>query len=308
MTLKPNFRFDELQALAVFAAIVEHGSLSAAARRLDLTPSAVSQRLRALEAAHGVTLLHRSTRKLALTEVGARLHAHCRMLLQAAEGAQQTLELARDALVGELRISAPVGFAGHIAPALLALTAQHPALNVRVIADDRLIDLIDARVDLALRAGRLPDSNWVARRLCAFGWAVCASPDYLARAGTPRTPAELAPHMWIGHEAGAGSLPVALTGPGGARESLLLKPRVICNNQLSIGQFCAAGLGLAMLVKPDVAELLRSGRLVPLLADWQLADTPVWAVTPQRDGQPAKVRHAIAALEQTLRALPGATG
>jgi DNA-binding transcriptional LysR family regulator len=196
--------------------------------------------------------------------------------------------------------------AGHMAPALAALTARHPALNVRIVVDDRLIDLIDARVDLALRAGRLPDSNWVARRLCAFGWAICAAPGYLARAGTPRTPAELAAHTWIGHEAGAGTLPLELRGPGGARETLRVVPRVVCNNQLSIGQLCAAGIGLALLVRPDAAELLHGGRLVPLLADWTLADTPVWAVTPQRGGQPAKVRHAIAALAQTLRALPGA--
>src|SRR5262245_36022263 len=115
---------DDLQAMAVFAAVVHHGSMSGAARQLGMTPSAVSQRVRALEAAHGVTLLHRSTRQLRLTEVGQRVHAHCRALVQSAAGAREQMQLARDALEGELRLSAPLGFARHVAPALAPLLAQ----------------------------------------------------------------------------------------------------------------------------------------------------------------------------------------
>jgi len=307
MSLKLDFKVDSLQALAVFAAVVQHGSMSAAARQLGMTPSAVSQRVRALEAAHSVTLLHRSTRKLTLTEVGSRVYAHCQSLVQAAGAAHQQMQLARDALAGELRLSAPVGFARHVAPALAPLLAQHPGLSLRLLVDDRLIDLIEARVDLALRGGRLPDSSAVARRLCAFEWRLCAAPAYLARAGTPQQPADLAAHQWLGHEAGAADgLRVELSGPGGATHSLLVTPRAVSNNQFTIGQLCIAGFGLARLVRPDVEDDLRAGRLVSLLPDWRLPDIPVWAVTPQRGGQPAKVRHALAALQAGLQQLPGA--
>lgn len=312
MSLKSGFKVDDLQAMAVFAAVVRHGSMSGAARQLAMTPSAVSQRVRALEAAHGVTLLHRSTRKLTLTEVGARVHAHCAALVQAAEAAREQMLRSRDTLDGELRLSAPVGFARHVAPALAPLLAQHPALRLRLLVDDRMIDLIDARIDLALRAGKLADSNWVARRLCSFQWALCAAPDYLARNGVPQQPADLLAHEWIGHETGASGFPIELRRGGddtgeGALERVRVEPRIVSNNQLTIGQMCAAGLGLALLVRPDAEDDLRAGRIVPLLTDWLLPPTPVWGVVPQRDAQPAKVRHAMAALQTALQALPGAT-
>lgn len=305
MSLKPNFKVDDLPAMAVFAAVVQQGSMSGAARQLGMTPSAVSQRVRALEAAHGVTLLHRSTRKLTLTEVGARVQAHCATLVQAADTARDQMQRSRDALEGELRLSAPVGFARHVAPALAPLLAQHPALRLRLAVDDRMIDLIDARIDLALRAGRMPDSSWVARRLCSFEWVLCAAPAYLARQGVPQQPDDLPTHEWIGHESGAEGFALELVGPGGQVQRPRVAPRIVSNNQLTIGQMCAAGLGLAWLVRPDAEDDLRAGRVVPLLAGWQTPPMPVWGVVPQRDTQPAKVRHALAALQQALRGLPG---
>lgn len=304
--MKPDFQIDDLAALAVFAAVVEHGSLSAAARRLGMSPSAVSQRLRALEAAHGVTLLNRSTRRLALTELGARVHAQCVAMVASAGAARQHLQGARDRLEGELRLSAPVGFARHVAPALAPLLARHPALQLRLLVDDRLIDLVDARIDLALRAGHaLPDSNWVARRLCAFQWVLCAAPAYLAQAAPVHTPQDLAAHQWLSHEQGAAGMPLALQQAGGARATVRVVPRVVSNNLLSVAQLCSAGLGLAVLSQPEVDDALRAGRLVPVLPGWQVEAMPVWAVTPQRT-RPAKVRHALDALAAALRALPGA--
>ncbi|MCP5283265.1 MAG: LysR family transcriptional regulator, partial [Burkholderiaceae bacterium] len=163
---------DDLQALAVFATVVREGSLSAAARRLGSTPSAVSQRLRALEQAHGVRLLHRSTRRLSLTEAGQRLLGPAERLLADAQAAREALALARDALDGELRLSAPVGFARHLGPALAPLLAAHPALQLSLQVDDAMIDLAAHRIDLALRAGPLADSSWVARPLGRFEWLI----------------------------------------------------------------------------------------------------------------------------------------
>lgn len=298
---------DDLQAMAVFAAVVQHGSMSAAARALGSTPSAVSQRLRALEALHGVRLLLRSTRKLALTEAGAQLLGHAQALLAAAEAARAAMAHSRDALAGELRLSAPVGFARHIAPALAPLLAANPALRLHLMVDDAMIDLIDHRIDLALRAGTMPDSTWVARRLGAFEWAICASPAYLERAGLPATPQALAEHAWLSVREGALRLP--LVGPGGQEAPLHVLPRITSNNQLTLQQLCLAGLGVTMQVRPEAHDDLQAGRLVELLPGWRLAPIPVWAVTPRRaEAQPAKVRHAIAALENWLRARPGVTG
>ncbi len=297
---------DDLKRMAVFASVVQHGSMSAAARAMGMSTSAVSQQVRLLEQASGVTLLHRSTRKLTLSDAGARFAEHCAALVAAAAQARQQLVLAHDAPTGELRMSAPVGFARHVAPALAPLLADHPALKLRLLVDDAMIDLIDARIDLALRVGNLPDSSWAAQRLCAVEGMLCASPDYLRRHGTPESPAQLLQHQWLVGSRDGSALRFDLQGPGGEREAVRVEARVASNNQLSLEQMCIAGLGLGLMVHLDVYEDLQAGRLQRVLPVWQLTPMPVWAVTPQRGNQPAKVRHAIAALRSYLSVAPGA--
>ena len=296
---------DDLKRMAIFASVVQHGSMSAAARAMGMSTSAVSQQVRLLEQGSGVTLLHRSTRKLTPTDAGARFAEHCIAMVGAAQQAKQQLALAHDAPSGELRISAPVGFARHVAPALGPLLAAYPELKLRLLVDDAMIDLIDARIDLALRAGRLADSSWAAKRLCRFEWVLCASPDYLRRHGTPTTPADLLSHQWMVGSREGSALHFELDGPSGEHESLRLEARIASNNQLTLEQMCAAGLGMALVIHPDVHGALRAGQLVRVLPAWRLPEITVWAVTPQRDNQPAKVRHAIAALQSYLNAVPG---
>ena len=333
---------DDLKPLAVFAEVVDAGSMSAAARRLGMSPSAVSQTIRALEQQGGVTLLHRSTRKLALTEAGERYYPHCQRMLEAARAAAQSLQHARDAPTGELRLSAPVGFATHVAPALAPLLAEAPQLRLRLLVDDAMIDLIDARIDVAIRIGRLADSNWVARRLCDFDTILCASPDYLARAGTPTTPLQLPAHQWLafGRETAAPGQPDGLPalgstapaasaknlGKGGmatsqpvtmllnARSSdgelqrVHVQARIASNNQISLQQMCEHGLGIAHLGHADVVASLARGALVRLLPQWAFGTMPVWAVTPRRDeAEAAKVRGAVDCLRRYFATLPVAT-
>lgn len=297
---------DDLKRMGVFAAVVAQGSMTKAARRLGMSTSAVSQQVRLLERSGGVTLLHRTTRKLTLTEAGARFAEHCGAMVRAANQARELLVQAHDAPEGELRLSAPVGFARHVAPALAPMLADHPRLRLRLLVDDAMIDLVDARVDLALRAGRLSDSTWAARRLCGFTWGLHAAPAYLGRRAPPVTPDDLAQHQWIGAPRDGAALALDLTGPGGRTAALRIEPRITSNNQLTLQQMCVAGLGIALLVRNDLDDDLHAGRLVPVLPEWAPAPIDVWAVTPQRDAQPAKVRHAIAALAAGLRALPGA--
>ena len=330
---------DDLKPLAVFAEVVDAGSMSAAARRLGMSPSAVSQTIRALEQQGGVTLLHRSTRKLALTEAGERCYPHCQRMLEAARAATQSLQQARDAPTGELRVSAPVGFAIHVAPALAPLLAEAPQLRLRLLVDDAMIDLIDQRIDVAIRVGRLPDSNWIARRLCDFDMILCAAPDYLARMGTPATPQQLPAHQWLafGRETvvegphdgfaapgnavlaaaprtlGKGALassqpatmPLDMHSATGERHRVHVQARIASNNQISLQQMCEQGLGIARLGRADVAQALARGALVRLLPQWQFAAIPVWAVTPRREeAEAAKVRGAVDCLRRYFGALP----
>ena len=330
---------DDLKPLAVFAEVVDAGSMSGAARRLGMSPSAVSQTIRALETHGGVTLLHRSTRKLALTEAGERYYPHCRRMLEAARAAAQSLQTARDAPTGELRVSAPVGFAAHIAPALAPLLAEAPQLRLRLLVDDAMIDLIDARIDVAIRIGKLADSSWVARRLCDFETILCASPEYLARAGVPATPQQLPAHQWLAfgrdvtvglpkeglssatNESPARSLskggastsqPVAMTldarSAAGERQRVQVQARIASNNQISLQQMCEHGLGIAHLAHADASPALARGALVHLLPQWRFGNMPVWAVTPRRDeAEAAKVRAAVDYFRRWFAALPAAS-
>lgn len=303
---------DTFKPFAVFAETVATGSMSAAARRLGMTPSAVSQTIRALEQHAGVTLLHRSTRKLTLTEAGERCYPHCLRLLQAADAAADALALARDAPSGELRIAAPVGFAVHIASALGPLLADSPQLRLRLLVDDALIDLIDARIDIAIRVGHLADSTAIARRLCDFEWIVCAAPAYLERHGMPATPAELAQHHWLANDRTTSdatlddALPLMALEPTDAQgnvQRVEVGVRIASNNQLSLQQMCEQGLGLARLGHADVLPLLARGALIHVLPQWHFGAMPVNAVTQRREGEPVKVAVAVDAFKRYFSTL-----
>ncbi|WP_077032689.1 LysR family transcriptional regulator [Pelomonas sp. KK5] len=291
---------DQLKRMAVLATVVDQGSFAAAARQLRTTTSAVSQQIRALERDMGVTLLHRSTRKLSLTPAGERFHEGCAAMLAAARGAQQQLQQLRDAPEGELRVAAPVGFARQIGPALAPLLQAHPKLSLHLEVEDGFTDLVAHRIDLAVRFGRLPDSSWVAQRLGEKAMQLYGAPAYLARRGVPAGLADLAMHDWLLLRPDTGGAhTLILHNAENERYSLDLRPRASSNNQLTLQQLCEAGMGLALL-SPDDLEPLPTGRLVPLLPGWRLPALPVYALTPQRDAQPAKVRHAIEALSARL--------
>lgn len=289
---------DQLKRMAVFASVIRHGSFAAAARQLRTSTSAVSQQVRALEADMGVTLLHRSTRKLSLTPAGERFHAGCAAMVVAAEAAQAQLQSLRDAPEGELRIAMTVGFGRRIGPALAPLLAAHPGLKLHLQVEDGFTDLVAHRIDLAIRFGRLPDSQWVAQRIGTVHTALYASPAYLARHGVPATPDSLRQADWLMINDGTD------TARRLAGTEFSVQPRYTSNNQLTLQQLCEAGLGLAALGDEDVAEAVAAGHLLRLDAELALPELPVWALTPQRQGgnpgQPAKVRHAIAALKTHL--------
>lgn len=295
---------DQLKRMAVFAEVVAAGSLSAAARRLQMTPSAVSQHLRQLESALGLALLHRSTRKLTLTEAGARYIDGCSAMVAAARSADQALQRHRDEPEGELRIAAPIGLGGLLAQALAPLR-QHPRLTLRLLLDDALIDLIDARVDIAVRAGSLPDSGLVARRLGSMNAHMCAAPAYLAERGWPQVPQDLTAHDWLGGKPSAsGQETLLLHTRDGEQVMVQVSSRAYASQVTALHALCVAGWGISVVVSEDDRRALADGRLVPVLPQWQLPDMPLYAITPRRGEQPAKVRHALALLAAYFEKMP----
>jgi DNA-binding transcriptional LysR family regulator len=291
---------DDLRQMQVFASVVRYRSMSAAARALGLTPSAVSQQVKELEQRSGVTLLLRTTRSLTLTDAGERFYNACVAMVSAAERARAELGSARTEPGGELRISAPVGFARHLHLALRELLHAHPSLTLSQRLRDERDDLVAARIDLGIAFGNLPDSDWSAQKLGSFQFWLCASPDYLRRQATPRRPEDLAAHDWI--RLGRDIVPtdVWLVGPDGQTVTISARARVMANEQQANESACLAGLGIGQLSSLDVAPLVASGRLVRLLPDWSVQEIDIWALTPQREAQPAKVRLAVQSIKRYL--------
>ena len=287
--------------MAMLVEVVERGSMRRAARALGLTTSAVSQQIRQLEREAGVTLLRRSTRRLALTDAGEAFYEGCAAMVAAARTAQDRLAALQDTVTGELSLSAPVGFApAHLAPALVPFLAAHPAVSVRILATDDQLDLMKERIDIAITIGTSPPATTLVRQhLADWQNVIVAAPSYLRARGTPRVAADLAGHDFVAlphwHHAAD-----VLTGPNGERYRLGATPRLVSNNQLTNRQLTLAGCGLSLHVVPEIRGELADGRLVRVLADWSLPTLSVDALMLPRAKQPAKVRAALAAIATHL--------
>lgn len=295
---------DALRRMSVFARVVELGAFNRAAGELGLTTSSVSQNVRALEQDLGIVLLHRSTRKLSLTEAGRVFYEECVNVAQAAERARQKVAELRDELAGELRISAPPELAHlHLVPALDDFIKAFPRLSIRFELSDERVDLIERRIDLAVRVGELRDSRLVARKIGWFDEIICASPDYLARSGLPQTPQALGELDWV------------IFSPLGEPASVLLRRgeenavrvpvcgRLVINQSESLRALVLAGHGAGRLLQAYVQADLAAGRLVRLLPEWSLGGFGTYAITPRRDAQPLKVTRCIEHLARYFLAL-----
>nr|WP_211194157.1 LysR family transcriptional regulator [Pyxidicoccus fallax] len=251
--------------LACFARVVEHRSFTQAARVLGVSKSVVSARVARLESRVGEPLLIRTTRKLTVTDAGMGVYAHCARMLQEAGAATRG---ATDAGRGSLRINAPVSFAQmYLAAPMARFLAAHPDTHVELVLSDRLVDLVEERVDVALRITRLRDSNLVARKLATTSLHVCAAPAYLKRRGTPERPEDLLHHDCLRYTHLRAEDEWRFYGPRG-RIRVPVSGSLSTGNGTMLREAVAQGIGLGMLPRFMVDEDLRSGRLVTVLDDF----------------------------------------
>ena len=291
---------DRFAAMDVFVRVLETGSFSAAARQLKMGQPAVSKAVTALEERLGVRLLLRSTHGLTPTEAGRHFHEHARQALDKAEEAELAARGAAAALTGRLRVSAPVSLARlHVVPHLGAFLAEHPALELDFVMDDRPIDLVEDGIEVALRMGTLSDSTMTARRIGQSRRLVLAAPDYFARHGEPVLPADLSRHQAI-----------VLTQPGvgtswtfrkgSAESSITLRGRVRFTAGEGVREAVRAGLGYTIGSEWLFAPELESGAVKPVLTDWALPPTDLWAVFPPGRRASAKARAFASFVESRL--------
>jgi DNA-binding transcriptional LysR family regulator len=283
-----KFGIMRLDDLEFFIRVAELGSLSGAGREIGLSPSAASARLTNLEKTFGAQLFARTTRKTALTEAGRVLLDHARSAIHELQQARQALEATQDSPQGALRISCNTFFGRkHILPHLVEFRSLYPDVQIEMDISDRMVDVVQEGYDMAIRGAPLADSSLLARRLGGNPRALCASPDYLARKGRPKTPEDLNNHDCIS----MASVPVwYFDGPDGEVGFELKKPVIKGDSGDLTYDAAIHGLGLSLKSLAHVWEDLRDGRLVAVMEDYPVARVgAIWAVYPPTRFVPPKV-------------------
>jgi len=292
---------DRLTSLGVFVAAVEEGSLAAAARRFGLSAAMAGKHVSAIEAELNARLLQRTTRRLSLTDVGHAYYERCKRILEAFDEANREASDSQGTARGVLRVAAPVTFgAMHLGGAVARYLEDHPHVNVEVLLADRYVDLVDAGVDVAIRIGRLQDPGLVTRRLAPCRMVVCASPAYLERHGTPRTPDDLrrAQRLVFSEAVSAGDWTLL---DASNRAHVIDGPcRMAANNTQMLLGAALAGAGIAYGPTFVFGEHLGRGELVALLPDYRATELAIQAVYPSVRRIPLKVHRFVDYLADTF--------
>jgi len=286
-----NRLMDQLLAMRVFTRVAERGSFGKAADELDISRAAASGHVAALEKHLGVRLLNRTTRRVNLTAEGAEYLRRCRRILDEVDDAEETLRGARSRPQGLLRVDVPVAFGRYLLlPALPEFTRRYPAIDLDIRLNDRIVDLVAERVDVALRMGNLQQSGLVARRVAQVNIVSCASPTYLADHGEPRTPEDLRQHRLLATTpAGGGTPDWTFPAPYSSRR-LKLHFAMQFNAAEAPLIAAAAGLGITRTVDLLVAEYVGRGELKLILNDFMVQGPPMSLVYPSAGHQSPKVR------------------
>lgn len=276
---------DKLRCMQIFVAAVDAGSFTAAADAFHISPVMVGKHIRYLEEQLGTRLLTRTTRRQSLTEIGRQYCERCRQILTDIDNAESGVEAMRATPRGTLKISAPVSFGTQrLAPAITDYLAIYPDVSIDLNLNDRLVDLIEDGYDAALRIGVLEDSSLIARPLQPYRMLICASPDYLTRAGVPRTPRDLAQHQCLGLVHWNQKVRWKLqTAEDDATELPISRFR--SNNGQALRMAALRGYGIVMQAEVLLGEDVAAGRLQPVLEQYAPTPRPMQIVYP-RDRQP----------------------
>ena len=293
-------RLPDLEAWAIFAAVAEHRSFSGAAEAIGLSKATVSKGVSRLEAHLGLSLFHRTSRRLALTEAGRPLAEHAARIVAEAQAAEEAARQGASAPAGRVRVAAPMSFGlQNVAPVIADFLAEHPAIEIELHLSDARVDIVAEGFDIALRIADLPDSSLRARRLCGIAGHLVAAPAYLARHGTPTHPSQLGEHRLLGYTNLSG--PWRFRSRDGADVSVKAHGPLQSNNGTALLPALLAGLGIARLPAFILGDALTSGQVVEILPDWAPAPTALHLLTPPSALRPARVEALIAFLSARLK-------
>lgn len=296
-----DLRDVNLNRLAIFVAVVDAGSLTAAAERLGLAKTVVSTHMQRLESEVGANLLVRTTRRLSVTDAGRAFYDACRDIVRAAESALDAVSSDAGPLRGTLRVSVPIDYGALVvAPAVVALRDRHPELDVELVANDRVVDLVADNLDVAIRIGRLADSNYRAVQLGTYEKWLVASPAFVARHGRPQDPDALAVLPFVMLSTLPRPQTVELEDVNGGTASVRCVAQVVSNTATACRAIVLAGGGFGLLTDFSTADDVAAGRLVRLLPAWRSAPAGIHAVYPSTRLPSPKVRAFIDAMKARI--------
>jgi DNA-binding transcriptional LysR family regulator len=292
---------DRLAAMEAFVVVVDTGSFSAAARRLNVGQPAVSKTVAQLEERLGVKLLVRTTRGLTATEAGLNYYERARRSIEEADEAEAAARGAGSSLAGRLRIAAAVTFARiHVIPHLPEFLQRHPDLEIEVVLDDRNVDLVQEGIDVALRMGRLADSSLAARRIASGRHVVIGTPSYFAKAGAPTEPSSLAAHQAVIYDQAGGGADWSFQR-NGAEVAVTLKGRLRVSAAEGVRAAVLANAGLAITSEWMFAPEIADGTVKVVLQDWELQRIDLWAVFPAGRTATTKARTFTQFVQEVMR-------
>ena len=296
---------DRFADMRMFVAVVDAGSISGAAERLEVAKSAVSRRLTDLEARLGAELLHRATRRLGLTHSGRAFFERAQRILADLEEAEQAVSQAHGAIRGRLKVALPLSFGLlHLAGLINEFLGLHPEVEFDLDFNDRQIDLMQEGFDLAIRIARLPDSSLIARKLAPIRHALCASPDYLARHGTPARADDLASHAGLVYSNLANPGLWSYVRPDGQPGSVQVPVKLRANNGDFLCRAAIAGQGVILHPTFYLSDAIRTGELVPLLTDHAWPELNAYALYPPTRHLSRRVRAFVDFLAEKLAGEP----
>ena len=275
---------DRIEDFGLFLRVIDHGSISGAARSLGISVAVASQRLARLESSLGVRLFHRTTRRLQLTSDGAAFAEQARPLIEDLEALTGNLRRSARDVGGTLRVTVPAAFGKqYISPLLPDFLARHPQLTMSVEMNDRMQDLAGEGFDLAIRIGQVNEPTLIARRLVTNRRVLCASPDYLKKHGTPRKPQDLADHQCLVMLDDKGPRDSwTLRAKDGTQSTVRVHGRLQSNLGEVVREAAIAGMGISLHSTWHVCDDLNVGRLVAVLRDYELPESAIFAVMPPR--------------------------
>lgn len=280
---------DRVSSMQAFVQVVDSGSFSRAARRLDVTPAVVTGRIQSLEKRLGVQLLNRTTRKVNLTEIGRGFYERCRRILAEIDEAEGLASAQQSTPRGVLRLNTSVSLARLVTPLIADYVALYPEVSFELVMSDRMVDMVEEGFDLALRSGPLPNSTLRMRRLGIGGLALCASPTYLARHGRPERPEDLVTHNCLVHINSHLQGRWHFDGADGAHD-VDVAGSLRSNSIEALRAAALVGLGICLLPTVNISDDLQSGHLVRLLPDYRTSEVAVQAVYPPGPHVSVKLR------------------